>query len=92
MEIRGRREGMSVHWRGMIPATGWLQHYEIRWLRSDVAAGVTLAAYLLPAALGDATLAGLPPQAGLYACLCGGSVFGLFCISPRTVLIVSSAM
>jgi sulfate permease, SulP family len=29
----------------------------LTWLRGDVLAGITLAAYLLPAALGDASLA-----------------------------------
>jgi hypothetical protein len=56
-----------------IPALTWLRTYDRAWLRSDVLAGVTLAAYLLPAALGDASLANLPPQAGLYACLFGGA-------------------
>jgi len=59
----------------MIPAAYWLRSYKPQWFRSDLAAGVTLAAYMLPAALGDASLAGLPPQAGLYACLYGGLVF-----------------
>jgi hypothetical protein len=35
------------------------------------AAGVTLAGVYAPAALGDASLAGSPPQAGLLACLYG---------------------
>src|SRR6266536_6077304 len=51
-----------------IPAFTWLRAYDRSWLRGDVLAGVTLAAYLLPAALGDASLANLPPEAGLYAC------------------------
>lgn len=55
-------------------------------------AGITLAAYLLPSALGDASLAGLPPQAGLYACLFGGLVFWLFCSSRHTALAVTSAI
>ena len=62
-------------WSGMIAATRWLRGYEHAWFRADLAAGVTLAAYLLPAALGDASLAGLPSEAGLYACLFGGLVF-----------------
>jgi SulP family sulfate permease len=41
-------------------------------LRGDLVAGLVLAAYLLPAGLGDASLAGLPPEAGLYACLFAG--------------------
>jgi hypothetical protein len=52
-----------------MPAHAWVGSYDRAWLRGDVVAGVTLAAYLLPAAIGDASLAGLPPQAGLYACL-----------------------
>lgn len=76
----------------MIPAARWLRSYEPQWFRADLAAGVTLAAYLLPAALGDASLAGLPPQAGLYACLFGGLVFWLFCSSRQTSITVTSAI
>src|SRR5205085_6961775 len=48
--------------------------------------------YLLPAALGDASLANLPPQAGLYACLFSGLVFWLFCSSRHTAISVTSAI
>jgi MFS superfamily sulfate permease-like transporter len=53
----------------LVPALGWLCSYERGWLRYDLMAGVTVAAYLIPAAIGDASLASLPSQAGLYACL-----------------------
>lgn len=79
-------------WRSMIDARNWLGNYDRGWFRADLAAGVTLAAYLLPAALGDASLAGLPPQAGLYACLFGGLVFWLFCSSRQTSITVTSAI
>src|SRR3954452_16232724 len=79
-------------WSGMIAARHWLRGYDRTALRADVAAGVTLAAYLLPAALGDASLAGLPPEAGLYACLFGGVVFWLFCSSRQTAITVTSAI
>ena len=79
-------------WRGIVPALLWLRSYQRGWFRGDLAAGVTLAAYLLPAALGDASLAGLPPQAGLYACLFGGLVFWLFCSSRQTSITVTSAI
>src|SRR5580765_2498299 len=75
-----------------VPALGWLRTYDRSWIRADVAAGVTLAAYLLPSAIGDASLAGLPPEAGLYACLFGGLVFGLFCSSRQTTVAVTSAI
>jgi high affinity sulfate transporter 1 len=76
----------------MIPARQWLAQYDRTWLRADIAAGITLAAYLLPAGLGDASLAGLPPEAGLYACLFGGLVFWLFCSSRQTAVTVTSAI
>ena len=98
------RESMNPHatsdeapagigrWREIAPAARWLRSYKPEWLRSDLGAGVTLAAYVLPAALGDASLAGLPPQAGLYACLFGGLVFWLFCSSQHTCISVTSAI
>ncbi len=77
---------------GIAPALGWLRNYEASWFRADLAAGVTLAAYLLPSALGDASLAGLPPEAGLYSCLFGGLIFWFFCSSRQTSLSVTSAI
>src|SRR5436190_6122857 len=74
------------------PAFTWLRTYHKGWLRRDVVAGITLAAYLLPAGLGDASLANLPPESGLYACLFGGLVFWLFCSSRHTVITVTSAI
>jgi SulP family sulfate permease len=75
-----------------IPAFTWLRAYDRSWLRGDVLASVTLAAYLLPAALGDASLANLPPEAGLYACLFAGLVFWVFCGSRYTAVSVTSAI
>src|SRR5437763_1009375 len=48
-----------------VPALDWLRAYNGSLLRGDILAGITLAAYLLPAALGDASLATLPPQSWL---------------------------
>ncbi len=75
-----------------LPAAGWLRRYERGWLQGDVVAGATLAAYLVPAGIADASLAGLPPQAGLYACLFSGLVFWLFCGSRHTAVTVTSAI
>ena|SRR5690242_142698 len=69
----------------------WLREYRGEWLRFDLIAGLTLAAYLLPAGLADASLAGLPPEAGLYACLFSGLVFGFFCSPRHTVVTVTTA-
>jgi sulfate permease, SulP family len=76
----------------LVPALGWLRGYRPEWLRGDVVAGITLAAYLMPASIGDASLAGLPPAAGLYACLFSGLVFWLFSSSRHTAVTVTSAI
>ena len=75
-----------------LPVPDWLRNYRGEMLRPDLVAGLTLAAYLLPAGIGDASLAGLPPEAGLYACLFSGLVFWIFCSSRHTVITVTSAL
>jgi high affinity sulfate transporter 1 len=89
MRAQGER---PVGWFGFLPAAAWLRSYDRAWLRMDLVAGTTLAAYLLPAAIGDASLANLPPEAGLYACLFSGLVFWLFCGSRHTAITVTSAI
>src|SRR5882724_4298980 len=79
-------------WHNMFPVLTWLRAYQPKWLRADLIAGVTLAAYLMPAGLADASLANLPPEAGLYACLFSGLVFWLFCSSRHTAITVTSAI
>ena len=76
----------------IIPAFTWLRAYQPKWVRADLIAGVTLAAYLMPAGLADASLANLPAEAGLYACLFSGLVFWLFCSSRHTAITVTSAI
>ena len=41
--------------------------YDKSWLRGDLLAGVTVAAYLVPQVMAYARVAGLPPAAGLWA-------------------------
>ncbi len=87
-----RSSGFSTRLRSALPALHWLRSYDRHWLRGDILASITLAAYLLPAALGDASLARLNPEVGLYACLFGGLVFWIFCSSRHTTITVTSAI
>ena len=86
------RPNNKTWWETAFPAVTWLRNYHRGWFRLDLLAAITLAAYLLPAALGDASLARLPPQAGLYACLFGGLVFWILCGSRQTSISVTSAI
>ena len=75
-----------------LPARDWLRSYQRGWLRADLVAGGTLAAYLLPSGIADASLANLPSEAGLYAVLFSGLVFWLFCSSRHTAISVTTAI
>ena len=79
-------------WKNLFPSLAWLRRYDRGWFRPDLVAGITLAAFLWPAALADVSLAGLPVQAGFYACAYSGLVFWLFCSSKQTVISVTSAI
>ena len=50
-----------------LPVVRWLRSYDRAWLRLDLVAGLTVAAAMIPEGLAYASLANLPPQAGLYA-------------------------
>ncbi len=53
----------------MLPGIAVLFGYRREWMRGDLLAGVTVAAYLVPQVMAYAGLAGLPPVTGLWAIL-----------------------
>jgi high affinity sulfate transporter 1 len=69
-----------------------LAHYQPAWLTGDFVAGVTLAAYAIPVALAYATLAGLPPQVGIYGYLLGGLGYALLGSSRQLAVGPTSAI
>jgi high affinity sulfate transporter 1 len=74
----GRRSGGTSEGREIeVPTSTHLFGYPVGWLRSDAVAGITLAAYAIPVSLAYATLAGLPPQVGVYGYLMGGLGYAL---------------
>ncbi|MHC1705051.1 MAG: sulfate permease [Tenuifilaceae bacterium] len=60
-----------------IPAVKWLSDYSFKLFGSDTVSGLTLAAYAIPVSLAYATLAGLPPQYGVYGYLIGGLFYAM---------------
>jgi high affinity sulfate transporter 1 len=75
-----------------LPIAGWLPHYQPAWLRFDVVAGITLAAYAVPVSLAYARLAGLPPQTGLYCYLLAGLGYAIFGTSRHLAVGPTSAI
>jgi high affinity sulfate transporter 1 len=74
------------------PILGWLPGYDRARLRPDVIAGITLAAYAVPVSLAYASLAGLPPEAGLYCYLAGGIAYAVFGASRQLAVGPTSAI
>jgi high affinity sulfate transporter 1 len=74
------------------PPVRWLGTYQAAWLPADVIAGVTLAAYAIPVSLAYASLAGLPPQLGIYGYLLGGLGYALLGSSRQLAVGPTSAI
>ncbi len=62
----------------LLPILDWAPRYERTDLRSDLAAGLTVGAMLVPQAMAYALLAGLPPEVGLYAATIPVVIYALF--------------
>ena len=75
-----------------IPILSWAPKYQREWLRPDVIAGVTVAALVVPKALGYASIAGVPIQHGLYAAAAGALIYALFGTSRQISTGPSSAL
>ena len=71
--------------RRFIPILTWLPRYQRSWLKSDVIAGLSVWALMVPTSLGYASLSGVPVQNGLYAAAFGMIVFALFTTSKQLV-------
>lgn len=72
-------------WR-RVPVVTWLPRYQKSWLRGDAVAGAVVAALAVPQALGYASLAGAPVQAGLYAVPVALVAYAIFGSSRQLVV------
>ncbi|NBM19922.1 SulP family inorganic anion transporter [Streptomyces sp. GC420] len=64
--------------RAVVPRAVVPGGYRRSWLRGDLLAGTTVAAYLVPQVMAYAGVAGLPPVAGLWAILPALVLYSLF--------------
>ncbi|MFN8239754.1 MAG: bifunctional SulP family inorganic anion transporter/carbonic anhydrase [Bacteroidales bacterium] len=87
--IRNRFIGML---RKHVPVFAWLPGYNISTLGKDSIAGLTLAAYAIPVSLAYATLAGLPPEYGIYGYLLGGLFYSFFGTGQQVAIGPTSAI
>jgi sulfate permease, SulP family len=62
----------------ILPILDWAKTYDRSFLRSDVIAGATVTALIVPKNLGYAEIAGVPIEHGLYAAAAGAILYAIF--------------
>jgi len=78
-----RNQGGLLRW---LPGLQTLRHYEIGWLRHDIAAGVVLTTILVPVGIAYAVASGVPGINGLYATIVSLLAYAL--VGPSRVLVL----
>src|SRR6478735_6143005 len=69
-----------------LPGLSTAQQYRRAWLWPDVRAGIVVTALLIPAGMGYAEVAGLPPETGLYATIVPLVAYAIF--GPSRILVL----
>lgn len=75
--VPGGRSGYARAWHRLTPGLASLSRYRRSWVRGDLLAGLTVAAYLVPQVMAYAGVAGLPPVTGLWAILPALALYAL---------------
>jgi len=78
--------GAARGWRSWLPGVSTALAYHRAWLLPDLRAGVVLTALLIPAGIGYAQVAGLPPVTGLYATILPLIAYAVF--GPSRILVL----
>jgi len=81
-----------IYLKKIFPPFDWLKSYKLNDLGSDTLAGLTLTAYAIPVSLAYATLAGLPPQYGIFGYLLGGLFYSFLGSSKQLAVGPTSAI
>ena len=76
----------------IFPILVWLPNYSFNLFKADLVSGFTLTAYAIPVALAYSSLAGLPPQYGIYGYLIGGLFYAIFGTSRQLAVGPTSAI
>ena len=74
------------NWRSYIPILGVIRDYRREDFHHDLVAGLIVGIITIPQAIAYAFLAGLPPEAGLYACLVPMVIYALLGSSKQMVV------
>jgi len=77
---------MNTDKYGFLPGLGLLRTYRSEWLRSDLVAGLSIAAVALPIGIAYAQLAGFSPVIGIYSCILPVVAYAFFGSSRQLVV------
>ncbi len=84
-------------WQRLLPGVVVMRDYQRGWLKGDVIAGITVAAYLVPQVMAFASIVGLPAVVGLWAVLAPMAVYFFLgtsrkmSIGPESTTVLMSA-
>ncbi len=87
-----KSESLKFDLSRYVPAVKWLRDYTLALFGKDAVSGLTLAAYAIPVSLAYATLAGLPPQYGVYGYLLGGLFYAMLGTGKQIAIGPTSAI
>lgn len=69
-----------------LPVLSSLSGYQANWIKSDISAGLAVAAVGLPSAIAYPAIAGLPPETGIYASILPLVAYAFFGPSRRLIV------
>ena len=81
-----RAQGEPAGWLRWLPGLQTLRHYQVSWLRYDLAAGLVLTTMLVPVGIAYAVASGVPGIYGLYATIVPLFAYALF--GPSRILVL----
>ena len=82
--VRPQRD--QAGWLSWFPGLQTLRHYQVGWLRHDIAAGLVLTTMLVPVGIAYAVASGVPGIYGLYATIVPLLAYALF--GPSRILVL----
>ena len=92
MTMKSQTQTQPSFLRRFLPILTWLPQYQSVWLRTDLIAGLTIVALLVPEGMAYAQIAGVPPETAFYAAPIGLLAFAIFGSSRQLVVAVSAVI
>ncbi|CAF0886188.1 unnamed protein product [Adineta steineri] len=85
-KINNPKEKIKNYFLSLFPFLTWIYRYNLVWFWSDVIAGLTVGAVVIPQGMAYAGLAKLAPQFGLYSSFVGVMIYWFFATSKDVTI------